>query len=531
MPPRSMSSSTGSIRLPPATKGAGISRPYTPAEPSRPVSHASSRRSSAHPQGLPPAYTDRRDMDALLDKLAAKTLQGRPDGSLSPRFADHVPDRRLLPSLSHPVIIPASAISPYDETTRLRRELVRVRRLCDAKLAAAEEDHRLGMERLHTELTGTSEEKQALLKQQAIEERLDSLRRHSVRRMRNRELSRCFSQWVDTWEGHMANMQQLARLERAARMLKSPELGAAFRVWSLLVGSTKRAREREQLILAVASLEEKLARAEQETARALQRQLVELAGGTEEKEALRAEQEREQRVEYLRRQVMRRIMHKDLADGWTAWMAFWAARSYAVRRLRVVGNKLQAPALLETWEHWAREALETKRAAALAALEAESRSLEVQLQKARFEAGNLSMMKTQLEDERDHLKERVNELGVRLQEALNTLHASSSSSQQLEHLHKALKMAQDEAEALEAEKDALVNAGALHRKESERLLERLLADQRRSFEDEVHVLTEQAFARTEQMAKEARIAHFQRQALHRARGVPSDGQPDLHALL
>mgnify|MGYP003879564949 CR=1 FL=1 len=517
MPPRSMSSSTGSIRLPPATKGAGISRPYTPAEPSRPVSHASSRRSSAHPQGLPPAYTDRRDMDALLDKLAAKTLQGRPDGSLSPRFADHVPDRRLLPSLSHPVIIPASAISPYDETTRLRRELVRVRRLCDAKLAAAEEEHRLRMERLHTELTGTSEEKQALLKQQAIEERLDSLRRHSVRRMRNRELSRCFSQWVDTWEGHMAHMQQLARLERAARMLKSPELGAAFRVWSLLVGSTKRAREREQLILAVASLEEKLARAEQETARALQRQLVELAGGTEEKEALRAEQEREQRVEYLRRQVMRRIMHKDLADGWTAWMAFWAARSYAVRRLRAVGNKLQAPALLETWEHWAREALETKRAAALAALEAESRSLEVQLQKARFEAGNLSMMKTQLEDERDHLKERVNELGVRLQEALNTLHASSSSSQQLEHLHKALKMAQDEAEALEAEKDALVNAGALHRKESERLLERLLADQRRNFEDEVHVLTEQAFARTEQMAKEARIAHFQRQALHRAK--------------
>ena len=517
MPPRSMSSGTGSIRLPPATKGAGTSRPYTPAELSRPVSHASSWRSSTHPHGLPPAYTDGRDMDALLDKLAAKTLQGRPDGSLSPRFADHGPDRRMLPSISHPVIIPASAISPYDETTRLRRELVRVRRLCDAKLAAAEEEYRLRMERLHTELTGTSEEKQALLKQQAMEERLDTLRRHSIRRMRNHDLSRCFSQWVETWDNHMAYVQQLARLERAARMLKSPELGAAFRLWSLLVGSMKQAREREQLILAVAALEEKLARAEQETARALQRQLVELAGGTEEKEALRAEQEREQRVEYLRRQVTRRIMHKDLADGWTAWMAFWAARSYAVHRLRAVGNKLQAPALLEIWEHWAREALETKRAAALAALEAESRSLGGQLQKARFEAGNLSMMKTQLEDERDHLKERVNELGVRLQEALNTLQASSTSSQQLEHLHKALKMAQDEAEALEAEKDALVNAGALHRNESERLLERLLADQRRSFEDEVHVLTEQAFARTEQMAKEARIAHFQRQALHRVK--------------
>jgi len=477
---------------------------------SRPVSNASMRRPKPNP-ALPPAYSDGRDVDAVLNKMvmAAQAYDAGPGDMRS--------KQQLLPSMSQPELVPISAISPYDESARLRREVVRVRRLCEAKLAAAEEEYRVRIERLHIELTGSMEEQEALRAEKAKEERIEFLHNSSLRRMLNKGLSRSWSAWLELCDAQHAQREKLARIERAARQFKSPELSAAFKWWALVGSSRKKAWEREQLVLRCAALEEVVAKAEAEAAKALQRQLVELAGGSEEREALRAEQEREERVELMRRQVTRRMLNKDLADGWSAWYALWEARSYSLRRLREVGNKLQAPALLESWEYWAGDALETKRAAALAALEAESKSLAGQLQRARFEAGQLSLVKTQLEDERDHLKERLQELSAKLTETMDALHVSSAAASQAEALQKALDAAESEAEALEAEKEALQNASVLHRKESEKLLERLLAEQRKSSDEELQQWKDQAWARTEKEAKEARIALLHRQALNRAK--------------
>ena len=51
-----------------------------------------------------------------------------------------------------------------------------------------------------------------------------------------------------------------------------------------------------------------------------------------EAEALReaqAAKSKEERIELLRRQTLRRVMHRDLALGWNAWSELWRARSQA----------------------------------------------------------------------------------------------------------------------------------------------------------------------------------------------------------
>ena len=53
--------------------------------------------------------------------------------------------------------------------------------------------------------------------------------------------------------------------------------------------------------------------------------------------------EKEERVELLRRQIGRRMMNSSLTRGWSAWYDLWAAKSYALRRLREVANRLQKP--------------------------------------------------------------------------------------------------------------------------------------------------------------------------------------------
>ena len=68
---------------------------------------------------------------------------------------------------------------------------------------------------------------------------------------------------------------------------------------------------------------------------------------------MREAQEREQRVELLRRQVTRRIMNADLANGWRAWYDYWSAKSYSMGRLREVANRFATPALASAFEFWA----------------------------------------------------------------------------------------------------------------------------------------------------------------------------------
>ena len=63
----------------------------------------------------------------------------------------------------------------------------------------------------------------------------------------------------------------------------------------------------------------------------------------EEQAAAQAAKEKEARIELMRRQVGRRMMNRNLANGFSSWYAMWSAKTYAINRLREVGNRLRAP--------------------------------------------------------------------------------------------------------------------------------------------------------------------------------------------
>ena len=68
----------------------------------------------------------------------------------------------------------------------------------------------------------------------------------------------------------------------------------------------------------------------------------------------------DERIELLPLQAGRRILAADLSSGWAAWLAFSTARSYAMGRLRHVGNTLRAPAATSAFEAWAHSSLIAK---------------------------------------------------------------------------------------------------------------------------------------------------------------------------
>jgi len=69
------------------------------------------------------------------------------------------------------------------------------------------------------------------------------------------------------------------------------------------------------------------ARIAEEKRTALERQLIELTGTAEEKAAALQAKAKEERVELLRRQVGRRLMHSAISAGWSAWYELWTSRT------------------------------------------------------------------------------------------------------------------------------------------------------------------------------------------------------------
>jgi len=185
------------------------------------------------------------------------------------------------------------------------------------------------------------------------------------------------------------------------------------------------------------------------------------------------------------------MLNQGLVAGWTAWYALWEAKRASTRRLLEVGNRLKAPELSNAFGFWARDAGDTKRAMQLARLEREGRSMEAQLRRARFEAGQLDLMRLAHEDELAALRSRVDGLLDEGREREAALAASLSAGKGMDDLKAALeaaKLATDTAERLrhEAEEDV-----ARQRRANQELLEKLLAAQRSSFEEERRLLREQ----------------------------------------
>ena len=61
---------------------------------------------------------------------------------------------------------------------------------------------------------------------------------------------------------------------------------------------------------------------------------------------------KEERIELLRRQSVRRMLHAGLSGAWMAWFKMWSAKSYAMTRLRQCANRLHSPKLSDAFGEW-----------------------------------------------------------------------------------------------------------------------------------------------------------------------------------
>jgi hypothetical protein len=232
----------------------------------------------------------------------------------------------------------------------------RVRDECERAFKKA----KLGHEQMQKMAGMTQEQKMANLKAQMEEQaavqatkekeaRVELLRRQVARRVMNSGLANGFSAWHDLWS---AKTWAINRLREVGNRLRAPEKAIAFQRIAEAAEAARHAKQlrslaeeqaglqgqalslAEQLAAVTAACEERLVQMEEEKKLALERLRIELTGNAEEVMKLRAEQEKEARVELLRRQVGRRMLHQGLANGWSAWHELWSAKTYAMGRLR-----------------------------------------------------------------------------------------------------------------------------------------------------------------------------------------------------
>ena len=400
------------------------------------------------------------------------------------------------------------AIRQRNQTAKLEEQIeglkAQLRALLESSAAKQREAEaeRAELQRKVTQLSGGTAEIEALLEAQLAkekEERVELCRRQSMRRMLNRDLASGFSAWLELAE---AKQYAVGRLRACARMLKSPELAEAFGTWTEVweegvqraamttykQQAEQLAKDRDRVIAELqrvsAEYEAMLKEASEAKELALHRQRVELCGSAEELAGLKEEKGKEARVEMLRRQSMRRIQNRDLGDAWSAWVELWEARSYALTRMREVGQQLRSPELLGAWAHWDRSTAEERQFKEKARLERETNSLEAQLRRTRHEAAQLELQKTAHIDEIKALRERTRELAEECNANEVELVAAAGMRLKFDSLVEAVERAQaasEEAERLrqESEEDALAQ-----RRAAQQLLERLLAEQRSTFDEE-----------------------------------------------
>ena len=267
--------------------------------PSRPMSgeRLPGLQNAPVPSELPPAEPANRKVGGPkvvggVGRLVDKSVDRMVDSLIANNTANEKGSKpNNLPSLTYPLATSPympppyvnaaderRRISPYDEAQKLRVEIQKVRATCERRLAQAEEEMKQALERQYMELTAGAEEQQQMRLAREREERIEHLRRLSVRRVLNRSLGLGWQSWLVFWEARadaMGRLQRLRERNLAARML-APELAASFLFWASLFDARRQAALKEALEKRIATLEAELLAAAAERNKALERQLTEL---------------------------------------------------------------------------------------------------------------------------------------------------------------------------------------------------------------------------------------------------------------
>lgn len=399
------------------------------------------------------------------------------------------------------------------ERTKLDAELKRVRSQCEQQLARADEKLREALENQRIELTGLANESAAARERNQRDARIEQLRVRWARRLRNQQLARALMSWTELWE---ARTRALSLLHNAARNLRSPQLAMGFNEWIAFLHLREdkaRARkelglrgERDALDTALKKLRDesdsKLAAAAAERA-ALEKKIDQLGDAAAVAEAAleaRKAIERAERARLISRQISRRIRYRSVTLGFTTWVGFAEMRADMRNRLRSMAGRLRRPRLGRAFHTWVAESDHRKHQAQVKALEENFKreaqrskeSLEGQLRQSRFEAGQLEMLRVSQDDELRALKEKVRVMA----EAAVAKNASLSAAAQLEadykSLHEKRRLLEKSLVAAEQGRRDAEATLARQSASNQDLLERLLAEQRMSFESQQENLKREA---------------------------------------
>jgi len=318
--------------------------------------------------------------------------------------------------------------------------------------------------------------------------------------MSNGQLAGSWSAWYDFWS---SKTYAMARLRECGNRLHAPEKTRVFVQWKDEWRAEMNAAELAALVAQAAGLDqertslgdelrearalfaEETWRLAEENRLALERLTIELTGTAEQVHAMQAAIDKEQRVELLRRQSMRRILNRGLANGWSAWLELWQAKRYALDRLKQVGNQLRAPEKMNAFHGWLNELEQAREAARLAELLAHSSSLDTQLRRAKAELTNFKMVTAARDDEIAELKGKLRDA---LADRASFVHDKAAARDDLGDLSE-LKAKVETLGALLGEAERRVTEadeeGSKLRAEHEALLRQLLAEQRARFESEL----------------------------------------------
>jgi len=381
----------------------------------------------------------------------------------------------------------------YDEE---RRRGVKLKAELEAEIAASVTERAEALERQRIELSGTQQEREALLEQEAKHARVEQMRRWAGRKLMHTGMADGWCAWIEFCE---AKRDAIQRLKRAAVRLRAPDLTHAFWVWADLLEEKRERQRRKQLTgmqkreaelldqcvqlehqmeVLRSECDARLLKAAKEHESALGRQLVELTGAAGDVAAMREEQAKEARILEMHGRAAKRMGRRGLSRSFETWLNVYEERQRAMTRLRACSNRLRTPVLAAAWTFWVHDLKKTIAKAAMDAIVAQSQSVEAQLRQARYEGKQLSIIRVAQDDESRLLREQVGELTKKTAEQAEMIARLVDLPAELERLR--VVAATAEATAHEAvEKRTQAEADVLQQLDtSKALLQRLLKEQK-----------------------------------------------------
>ena len=221
----------------------------------------------------------------------------------------------------------------------------------------------------------TAQEQMALAQERAKEERVTLMAKNATRRIKNQGLIKGWASWHGEWAAAARRRRMLAA---AGARLAKPAVTTAFAHWRAgwegvekehlaqkkMSISQQLAQEQARSAALEASLHElrsehsalsKEGRQGTQKLKALEQKVAQMMNGqlsAEQQLAFATEQAKESRVQLIAESVLRRIVQRGLARGWTTWHGQWAGMLRRKRMLVAAGGRLQRPMLTAALWSW-----------------------------------------------------------------------------------------------------------------------------------------------------------------------------------